>query len=261
MNRWFFVAFFFFLTPLWCLSASDISFIPASSVVQGDPVLILLSAPPSLVSQVVIQDNRVAFFPYQEHTAVLYGVDIHAPIGIRTVRVTFTDHTVATSTFSIIARDRYQAPLPIPDSLGGNTPDNDSRVVSLLARENAILSRLKTGAKKFWTEPFRYPLASVFVVDPYGYDRTTGRYAIVHKGTDFRASVGTPVFAPNRGVVRVARSFTVYGKTVVIDHGLGVQTFLMHLSRISVVPGQLVRAGQRIGLSGESGYATGPHLH
>lgn len=261
MNRWFCIIFFFFLIPAGSVSADMISFIPTAVVTQGDPLLIVLSAPTSFVSAVTIDDSLVPFFSYQKQTAVMYGVDIQASIGSRTVRVVFTDRTIATSTFSVVARDRYQAPLSIPRTLGGDTPENQSRVVGVLSRENRILSRIKTGAKKFWTESFRYPLATVSVVDPYGYDRKTGRYTIAHKGVDFRARIGTPVFAPNRGVVRIAKSFTVYGKTIVIDHGLGVQTFLMHLSKISVVPGQLFLRGQRIGLSGDSGYATGPHLH
>ena len=65
----------------------------------------------------------------------------------------------------------------------------------------------------------------------------------------------------NRGVVRLVRNFRNYGKTVVVDHGLGLFAFYMHLSRIKVNEGELVRPGQVIGLSGQSGYAEKPHLH
>jgi murein DD-endopeptidase MepM/ murein hydrolase activator NlpD len=62
-------------------------------------------------------------------------------------------------------------------------------------------------------------------------------------------------------VVRVARTFQIYGKTVVVDHGFGVMTFYMHLSKIKVNVGELVLPGQLIGFSGETGYAESPHLH
>ena len=65
----------------------------------------------------------------------------------------------------------------------------------------------------------------------------------------------------NRGVVRLAKTFRNYGKTIVVDHGLGVMTFSMHLSKIYVGAGELVKKGQLIGLSGETGYAAKPHLH
>jgi murein DD-endopeptidase MepM/ murein hydrolase activator NlpD len=86
-------------------------------------------------------------------------------------------------------------------------------------------------------------------------------YSITHKGTDFRAVEGTPVLAMNRGVVRLVQEGRNYGKTVIIDHGLGLQTFYMHLSKINVKVGELVLSGQIIGLSGMTGYAEAAHLH
>ena len=65
----------------------------------------------------------------------------------------------------------------------------------------------------------------------------------------------------NRGIVRLAKHFRDYGNTVIIDHGLGLMTFYMHLSKIQVNVGELVRQGHMIGLSGQTGYAAQPHLH
>ena len=67
--------------------------------------------------------------------------------------------------------------------------------------------------------------------------------------------------AMNRGVVRIARTGISYGKTIVVDHGLGLQTFYLHLSKIKVNVGELVLPGQIIGLSGQTGYTDAPHLH
>ena len=58
-----------------------------------------------------------------------------------------------------------------------------------------------------------------------------------------------------------AKNYTVYGGTVIVNHGLGVQSLYMHLSRISATAGTTVKRGQLIGYSGETGYAVGPHLH
>jgi murein DD-endopeptidase MepM/ murein hydrolase activator NlpD len=71
----------------------------------------------------------------------------------------------------------------------------------------------------------------------------------------------TPVPAANRGVVRLARYFGIYGNTVVIDHGLGLMSLSAHLSSIEVTEGQSVERGERIGRTGATGLAGGDHLH
>jgi murein DD-endopeptidase MepM/ murein hydrolase activator NlpD len=88
-----------------------------------------------------------------------------------------------------------------------------------------------------------------------------GKLASVHKGMDFRAAIGTRVRAGNSGMVVLARPLYYEGGCVVIDHGLGLFTISMHLSRIDVHEGQHVSMGERIGLSGATGRVTAPHLH
>jgi murein DD-endopeptidase MepM/ murein hydrolase activator NlpD len=82
-----------------------------------------------------------------------------------------------------------------------------------------------------------------------------------HTGIDVSVPTGTPVSVTADGIVVRAEWSTGYGKLVVVDHGHGVQTWYAHLSRFEVVPGQEVRAGQTIALSGGTGRATSPHLH
>lgn len=82
-----------------------------------------------------------------------------------------------------------------------------------------------------------------------------------HTGIDIDAPIGTPVRAAADGDVLDASTDAGYGREVVLDHGHGVITLYGHLSKIDVIPGQHVIRGQIIGLVGESGRATGPHLH
>ncbi len=83
-----------------------------------------------------------------------------------------------------------------------------------------------------------------------------------HSGTDIAAPVGTPVHAVANGVVTLAHPDLYFtGMTVMLDHGLGLQTVYAHLSRMDVAEGQRVARGQQIGTVGASGRATGPHLH
>jgi len=92
-------------------------------------------------------------------------------------------------------------------------------------------------------------------VDPY----TGGR--VMHKGLDIAGPVGTQVLSPAEGVVIYAATRGGYGKTVVIDHGYGVQTHYGHLLEFAVQAADKVSRGQVIGSVGNSGRSTGPHLH
>ncbi len=91
-------------------------------------------------------------------------------------------------------------------------------------------------------------------------DPFTGK-ATFHKGVDLAAAYGTQVRAFDGGVVKSAGERSGYGLTVVVDHGDGRETLYAHLSSLGVSPGEPVAAGQPIALSGNSGRATGAHLH
>lgn len=82
----------------------------------------------------------------------------------------------------------------------------------------------------------------------------------MHYGTDFGVPVGTPIVAPEDGVVWMAGFNGDAGLMVAINSG-NVQHKLMHLSKIKVSPGEKVKKGQVVALSGNTGLSTGPHLH
>ena len=83
-----------------------------------------------------------------------------------------------------------------------------------------------------------------------------------HSGMDIAAAAGTPVVAPASGtVVFVDRDLYLTGGTVLLDHGHGIGSNFLHLSRIDVAKGETVAQGQTLGAVGSSGRATGPHLH
>lgn len=88
-----------------------------------------------------------------------------------------------------------------------------------------------------------------------------GEPRLPHAGLDVVVKQGTPIRASARGVVLAAADYFFNGKTVFVDHGNGLITLYCHLHRIDVRPGQAVRKGQRVGLSGQTGRASGPHLH
>ena len=83
----------------------------------------------------------------------------------------------------------------------------------------------------------------------------------LHTGLDVRVPHGEPVRASNSGAVVMASDLYFAGKTVIVDHGLGVFSTYGHLSELRVRRGEAVRKGQAVGLCGSTGRSTGPHLH
>jgi murein DD-endopeptidase MepM/ murein hydrolase activator NlpD len=261
----------FVFFPITVFGATgQISVLPQSPI-QGEPIMITvenLGSDPSLVS-ITYDSKPLGVFMYRNKITALAPNDLKERVGKHLISVKHKNGSVLTKEITVLERKSYTAPLGIPQKLGGNTVQSQTNLVSSLSSENDALKNLTTKSTALWRKPFRYPLlTSVFgtstkpvVTDEYGYSRQTGSYQIAHKGTDFRASEGTRVRAMNTGEVRLVRNFTIYGNTIVIDHGLGVMSFYMHLSSVNVKEGDRVVRGEIIGRSGSTGYAEHPHLH
>ncbi len=117
--------------------------------------------------------------------------------------------------------------------------------------------------------PFSWPLKDVFITQQFGRTSASGRlYASgSHNGTDFRALIGTAIYAMADGVVAGTGNTDLscprasFGKWILMKHDNGLAATFGHLSVISVQDGQKVKRGDIIGYSGNTGYSTGPHLH
>jgi murein DD-endopeptidase MepM/ murein hydrolase activator NlpD len=83
----------------------------------------------------------------------------------------------------------------------------------------------------------------------------------LHRGVDFRGKSGEPVRAFNRGRVVLADELFYGGNTVILDHGQGIYSIYMHLSKFNVKVNDILEKGTVVGRVGSSGRATGPHLH
>ena len=135
------------------------------------------------------------------------------------------------------------------------------RLPELEAIENA--RRMVTDAQG-WRQHFIWPRTGR-ISGLFGSQRIyQGQPGAYHGGVDIAGATGTPVVAPADGVVILAaadKPFTLEGHLLMIDHGHGLNSAFLHLSRIDVKPGDHVRQGQQIGAIGATGRATGPHLH
>lgn len=118
-----------------------------------------------------------------------------------------------------------------------------------------------TSKKLLWNKDFIYPMESR-ITSPFGtkrlYNKALKSY---HSGTDYKAAVGEEIHAVNDGIAKIVQNRFYAGGSVVIDHGHGVYSCYFHLSKFKINVGDRVKQGDLIGLSGETGRVTGPHLH
>jgi murein DD-endopeptidase MepM/ murein hydrolase activator NlpD len=136
---------------------------------------------------------------------------------------------------------------------GGPTPPEAERAGRILERLDEI-NLYRIAAEK---APFALPLEGNFRFTS-GFGMRWGR---MHKGTDFAAAHGAPIYATADGVVTHAGWMSGYGRVVKIRHAFGIETRYAHMSRLRVREGQRVSRGDRIGDMGNSGRSTGTHLH
>ena len=255
------IALFLGLKPVYAETVS-LSYYP-TTIRQGDPVLVQINnvSKLPLIKKLTCGGKKIGVFMYKKKPSALIGIDLNKKPGNYELIVELSDGTVVKSTLSVTLRDKTETPLGIPEKLGGNTKTSQDKLVTSLVDEKKKLANIRTNSKALWVNEFIPPLKEIFITDPYGNSRKTGEYSIPHKGVDYRAKVGTKVYAVNRGVVRITDSYRDYGKTIFIDHGLGLMSYYLHLSKINVKVGSVVERGQVIGLSGDTGYTLGPHLH
>ncbi|MEQ9490237.1 MAG: M23 family metallopeptidase [Alphaproteobacteria bacterium] len=176
------------------------------------------------------------------------------------VTATFPDGGTATHRFSVRQRDYdIQRIDGLPQSKV-TPPDDVIARIQEDARQVRNARAIDSDATYF-AGNFIWP-ATGRISGVYGSQRVlNGEPRQPHYGVDIAAPVGTPVIAPAAGTVTLAHPDMYFsGATLMIDHGHGVQSAFLHMSRIDVKPGQFVQQGDVIGAIGQSGRATGPHL-
>ena len=248
-----------------------VSLVPAE-VEAGSPELIRVAAPAGARLEGDWLGEKLAFFRGRDGQAwyALAGVDVEAPVGPSSLRIkatlngksggAATPNVIDLSQSIEIHEAHYRTgALTVAPKFVEPGPKELARIEAEMALKEKVFAQ--SAAEPLWSGDFRAPVHAP-PTDSFGTRRTfNGQLASVHKGMDFRAAPGTVVHAGNSGVVVLARRLYYEGNCVVIDHGLGLFTISMHLSRIDVREGQHVTTGERIGLSGATGRVTGPHLH
>ncbi len=167
--------------------------------------------------------------------------------------------TVSAAQIAVVRRDYPVQNLTVQPKYVTPPPEVQERIKRDRANMRKALS-IST-AEKNWTLPMQRPVPGV-VTSLFGLRRVfNGQERGAHKGIDFAAAKGDPAAACAAGRVVLAEEQYYGGNTVVVDHGLQVFSIYMHLSAIKVNVDDSVSKGQTIGLTGNTGRVTGPHLH
>lgn len=206
-------------------------------------------------------------FPLVKHDALwvaVIGVDLDAKAGEHAAEVTFHYSDGRSRSIHdplIVETQKFPTTeLKVEDKYVELNPTDAARAAREAQETDAIYATLTPEC--YWAEPFVAPIHGAKDGRNFGHRRVfNGQPRAPHSGADLRADVGTPVLASNRGRVVLAKNLFYSGNAVIVDHGLGLYTMYLHLSKIDVAPGAIVERGQRLGLAGATGRVTGPHLH
>lgn len=173
----------------------------------------------------------------------------------------FADGSSLTHKLAIADRDFPVEIIPGLKRRPSLSPEYQRLRAQELARIGAARARAhdSDGWRQHWLWPVNGRITGVF-----GSQRILGgEPSDPHGGVDIGGDTGTAIVAPADGIVALASppAFSLEGNLLIIDHGMGVNSAFLHMSRIDVREGEAVRRGQILGAVGATGRATGPHLH
>lgn len=244
------------LTVLWA---------PAR-LVNGSPVLFKVKPAVRVDSLSGKWLEHDVFFAFDPATKLWYGI---AGVSLEThagkYPLMLTGRTAAGKEISlqeeiVIGKGRYRRiEVNVPKKFTEPSSEQVQEIKEDQALKKDVFSKMDPNRE--WAGRF-VPPVSAAISDVFGTARVfNGETQSMHQGLDYAVPSGTPVDALNRGNVLLARPLFFEGNCVVLDHGQGLLSLYMHLSKLEVKEGDQVTKAQQIGLSGGTGRATGPHLH
>lgn len=209
--------------------------------------------------------TRVEFNGLQLHIGddgvFVFGLDREAPAQISLI-AQFIDGKSETITASVAKRE-YQ--IERVEGLPPKTVTPDPETEKRIEQEQARVSeaRKRDDAREDFLDGFSLPVQSARISGVYGSQRVdNGIPKAPHMGLDMAVPEGTPIHAPAAGIVTFAEpDLVLTGGTVLLDHGFGLSSSFLHMSRLDVKVGESIVRGQVIGAAGKTGRATGPHVH
>jgi len=251
----------FFLFPVEESSSSgpDITVRP-SKIGQGEVALVSIKEK-GAEPEVIWMERRITLVADRKNEiwSGLIGADLTTRPGRYTLKVSHPNNKPHLITISVLSRSYGVRRLTLPREM----VELDAHTLKRVKEEIRVVRELfmRPAGRLLWSGKWIRPVAGT-VVSRFGCRCiVNGEERSPHSGVDLKAPEGTVVKATNRGRVALVADHFFSGLSVFIEHGGGIQSMYFHLSRVLVRVGQMVEKGARVGLSGSSGRATGPHLH
>jgi len=237
----------------------------ARSVAPGELVLLTVACTTPLQKiEVTAFGRSIPFYEAETPRAWqgLVGIDLNTKPGKHEVAIVGrAGSSTFTRTYTLaVAPKRFRTrQLTVPQQFVTPPESERARIEQEAKRVGAIIATITP--VRLWEGPFVPPVLGP-MISPFGtLSVLNGTPGSRHGGADFQAAEGTPIQAPAAGRVVLAADLYFSGRTVIIDHGLGLISLLAHLSEIRAREGAHVARGDEVGTVGSTGRVTGPHLH
>jgi murein DD-endopeptidase MepM/ murein hydrolase activator NlpD len=227
-------------------------------IVPGDIFLLKIQTDKPGSVEAEFLGESITFSPIEKGQLIsLVPVDINTKPGEYIISVKEGEKTQ--SALVIVSPHEFETiNLTLPEGKVTLSPENQKRVEKEYILQKKIWDK---STNRSWQGQFIYPLDTEISTE-FGVKRIMNKKKTsVHRGTDFRGKTGTPVRALNSGTVVLSEDLFYGGNTLIIDHGMGLYSVYMHLSKFNTKKGEKVSKGDLVGFVGSSGRATGPHLH
>lgn len=245
------------------IAIDPLSYISPRVVRQGASFVVAVDAPEAGFASVAFNDQFISLLREGSRFFTILGLDALTPPGPMPLvvavadargtpimrRETLIEVTDANWLIEVVKLDESNSDLLNP---------------IIIAEDNAVRGPVQTieTPERHWNGIFDLPSTGV-ITSSYGFLRSynSREPEEYHSGIDFGADSGSPVLAPNAGVVAWVGQTRRRGNGVLIDHGGGIFSGYYHMSEVFSTPGQVVNTGEFLGRIGATGLATGPHLH
>lgn len=238
--------------------AFDIAITP-KDVIPGDvfSVKIPESGGASSGLEAEFNGNKTAFYNAGDYFIALVPVALDTEPGRYNITVKQGDEQ-RTASINVKEYEFRTIHLTLPEGKVTLSPENLERA----RKESKLLGDIwPLRTSMVWEGGFISPTGTEISTE-FGLNRIMNKKRNSrHRGTDFRGKAGTPVRSINSGRVVLAEDLFFGGNTLVVDHGMGLYSIYMHLSKFKASKGDEVSKGDVVGLVGSTGRATGPHLH
>ena len=270
-----FLTFILNLLPCFAKVANaEITLTAPEKVARGDAFIAQINSTEPTDYFIIKWNGKVIQIPPDNNLATFHNNNFHAKVllpvyiddkstkrelSAQSIHASKASAQSARKTITIYEKMRPVQKLTVDKKFVSPPPDQQARIKEDRKKVQQALSQKLPG--RLWDIPLERPVPGS-VSSLFGLKRVfNGQPRGIHKGLDLRGAEGTPIKACADGKVVLVDNLYFSGNTVYVNHGDGVFSAYLHMSKPLVQPGETIVRGQTIGLVGSTGRVTGPHLH